>query len=92
MASPRRPRRKAGPSSSTSILIRLLVVLGLATLGVHGGREVFDSLCLEPTVDDVFSKPLWVSQKCDIDLKLQPRGSNNGLQGYKFRHLSSLHL
>lgn len=90
MAPTRRPRRKAGPSSWQVVLIRLLFLLGLAALGVHGSGELFGEACRFTGDVDPFSKPLWVSQRCDIDLKLQSRGSTNGLPELELRHLSSL--
>lgn len=69
MAPTSRPRRKKpGSSDWKVVLIRLLFLFGLAALGVHGGGEFLgEAKCFEGDLAP-FSKPLWVSQKCDIDL------------------------
>lgn len=68
MTSPKRPRRKkAGSPVQLSAVIKLIVVLGLAALGVHGGGQLLEEAsCFQGDIDP-FSKPLWVSQRCDID-------------------------
>lgn len=69
MTSPKRRRRNTVPPNFSIVLFRILAVLGLAALGVHGGNEYLDGACERTDLDSpLLARPLWVSQKCDIDL------------------------